>query len=292
VPRAPRTFQLDRRALAQAHVSAETPLCLARSAWGQTYALAARAPDALELAGEEQQLEGLVAVVRISGPLAQSADELCGWWDGYEGEDGITARFTEAVSAPEVGAVVLAFDIAPGGTSAGLEECGRRCMEARDASGKPVLAYVNVMCASAAYWLAASLATHGIFGPVSAVVGSIGSYIPHESVAGMLEQAGIVETLIADPPGKVAGADSLPLDELGRARLERSVQMCTQRFVAAVAAARGLPEASVRALDGDCLPLELAVEAGLVDGLGSLEDVLSLAASLAALSAPLTPGVA
>lgn len=279
---APRTFRLDRRALAQVGASVETPLCLARSAWGATFALATEAPGVIELVPGPTETHTAVGIVRTTGPLAQAADELCGWYDGYEGPDGLVARFLETINAPEVGAVAILFDVSPGGTSAGLEEGVRRMVEARDATGKPVVAYVNVLCASAAYWLAASLATHGIFGPIAAGVGSIGSYIPHDCIAGMLAQEGIVETLIADPPGKVAGAPSQPLDDLGRARIERSVQGCTARFIAAVSTARGLTPEAVRALDGDVLPLDLAVAAGLADGLGSLEDVLTLAAALAA----------
>lgn len=284
MPRAtPRTYRLDSAALAQARVSPETPLCLTRSAWGAVFALAASAPGALEKYAETAPVpEGsAVAIVQISGPLSQSADELCGWYDGYEGDDGIVSRFAEAAGDADVGAILLHFD-SPGGTSAGLEEAVRRMVEIRDATDKPVIAYVGEHCASAAYWIAATVANAGIYGPIAATVGSIGSYVPHQSIAGMLEQEGIVETLIADPPGKVAGNSSAPLDDLGRARIERMVLACTARFVDAVAAARGLDPEAVRALNGDCMPLQLGITAGLADGLGSLEDVLALAAALAA----------
>lgn len=272
--------------MAVARVSPEAPLCLTRASWGGTFGLAAAAPSALEMvAAEEPETQTTVGIVRISGPLAQQADSACGWWDGYEGEDGIVERFTETITAPEVGAVVLIFD-SPGGTSAGLEEAVRRMTEVRDAAGKPVLVHVNELCASAAYWIAAALATHGIWGPVAAHAGSIGSYVAHTDYSGMLAIEGIKETLIADPPGKVAGAGSQPLDDLGRARLERDVLACTQRFIDAVAAARGLTPDAVRALDADCLPIDLAVAAGLADGRRSLEDVLSLAATLAATATP------
>ena len=245
------------------------------------YALAEGPPATLETRpGSTEPTGSDVGIVRISGLLAAEADQLCGWWDGYGGEEGLVARFIETITAPEVGAVALLVK-SPGGTSDGLEEGVRRMVQARDETGKPVVVYFD-QAGSAAYWIAACLATHGIYGPIASSAGSVGSYIPHEDFSGALAIAGIVETLIADPPGKVAGAGSHPLDPLGLSRLQRGVFACTARFVAAVSTARGLTPEAVRALDADMLPSDLAFAAGLTDGPGSLEDVLALAASLAA----------
>lgn len=277
------TFRLDATALAQARISPETPLCLARSAWGSMLAAAAGPSETERFAtSAEAAVGGEVAIVRISGLLASEADDCYwSWFDGYGGKDGIVARFTEAITDPLVGAVVL-YIKSPGGTSAGLEEAIRHMVAARAATGKPVAVYVGEQCSSAAYWIASCLATLGIWGPVASRMGSIGSYIPWQGIAGMLEQVGITYELIADPPGKVAGSPTQPLDELGRARLERDVKGVTARFVAAAAAARGLTPDAVRAINADELPLDLAVSQKLADGRGSFEDVLALAARAAA----------
>lgn len=247
MPRTPLAFRLDSSALAQARVPLDAPLCLPRAAWQGVHALQATAPSALEKYGGNptgQRTE--VAIVTVRGLLAQEADSACGWWDGYGGETGVVARFAEAVNDPCVGAVMFIWD-SPGGTSAGLEEGVRRMTEMRDAAGVSVVSYINERCGSAAFWIASALSNGGIFGPVAAHCGSIGSYIPHTDISGALAQEGIVETLIADPPGKVAGAASKPLDDVGRARIERDVLACTSRFVEAVATSRGLTPEAVRA---------------------------------------------
>jgi ClpP class serine protease len=271
--------------MAQARVPLDAPVCLPRGAWRAMHTLQAGPPSAERYGYEPGSVETAgateVALIRITGLLAQEADAACGWWDGYGGSTGIVARFTEAATAADVGTVALIFR-SPGGTSAGLEEGVRRMCEVRDETGVEVVCYLDEQCGSAAYWIAAALSTGGIFGPVAAFCGSVGSYIPHDDVSEMLAMAGIKETLIADPPGKVAGASSQPLDDVGRARLERDVLACTGRFVNAVATARGLSPDAVRAIDADMLPMADAVAAGLADGIDSLEGVLDLAATLAA----------
>lgn len=268
-----RTYRLDTKALALAHVPIEAPLCLALAAWGGTFAAAEEPPA-------EDVRPGAVAVVSICGPLAQEADSLCGWYDGYGGETGITARVSAALADQNVSAVVLRFD-SPGGTSAGLEEAIRRMCAARDASGKPVLAYIDEQCCSAAYWIAATVAADGVYAPRSGFVGSIGTWVAHVDESAALAQEGLAVTMIADPPGKVAGNSYEALSDVARSRLERSVKACTDRFVEAVGTARGLSTDVLRELDGDVLEGDGAKAAGLVDGIASLEDVVALASAMA-----------
>jgi ClpP class serine protease len=267
--------RLDITAVRAARLPLDAPVLLRASAWESDVDLPEGPPDVPEI---ELIADG-VALVTVHGPLSKEPDTLCGWFDGYQGEQGIAARFERAMAAPNVQAVLLHVE-SPGGTSAGLEDAVRQMVEARELAGKPVAAFVKEAC-SAAYWIAASVCDAGIFGGETAEAGSIGSYVTHweESVA--LEQEGVKPTLIADPPGKVAGNPYEPLSELGRARIERNVKGCTARFFAAVDAARGLSEKELRALDGDVLEGLAAVDAGLMDGVADLETTVSLALAVA-----------
>lgn len=265
--------RLDTTALRVARVPFDAPLCLRPAAWNSDVELPEDAPETPELIADG------VGLVTVHGPLAEEPDTACGWWDGYGGEKGIAARFARAVASPAVKVVLLHFK-SPGGTSAGLLEAARTMVRARDEAGKPVVGFI-VECCSAAYWIAAAVCDGGLYGDETNEAGSIGSYIPHESIAALLEKEGIAMTLIADPPGKVAGNSYQPLDELGRARLERGVKTCTARFMGAVEVGRGLSEKELRALDGDILEGFDAVNAGLLDGVADLETTISLALALA-----------
>lgn len=251
----------------------DAPLCLRPSAWDSEAELPDEAPDAPDV------IAAGVGFVDIRGPLAEEPDTLCGWYDGYDGEDGIAARFERAVYHPDAVAALVQFK-SPGGTSAGILECIRRMVRARDAVGIPVIGFVKEAC-SAAYWVASRVCNAGLYGDESAESGSIGSYIPHESIAAYLAKEGIAYTLIADPPGKVACNSFEALSDKGRARLERRVTACTARFVRDVETGRALSEEAIRALDGDVLEGFAAVEAGLMDGLADLETTVSLVLALA-----------
>src|SRR5262249_35899112 len=151
-----------------------------------------------------EMLGGRVAVIDIKGPLAAEPDTLCGWYDGYGGPDGIAARFERVIRDPSVSAVILRLS-SEGGTSVGLLECIGRMCAARDATGKLVFGWISKEACSACYWIAAAVCSSGLFGGEATEAGSIGSYIPHESIAGMLAKDGVAMTLVADPPGKTAG---------------------------------------------------------------------------------------
>lgn len=266
-------MRLDTKALRLARIPFDAPLCLRPSAWDSEVELPAEAPAA------PAYIAPGCAYLEVLGALAEEPDTLCGWYDGYAGEDGIAARYTRAVSHDATRCAVVRFR-SPGGTSAGLVEGVRQMQRARAAAGVPVLGHVEE-ADSAGFWLAAACCDALYIGETGQA-GSIGSYVPHECIAALLAKEGVEVTLIADPPGKVAGNPYQPLSDLGRARIERGVKACTARFFAAVEASRGLDEKALRALDGDSLEGALAVNAGLVDGVvDSLETTVALALALA-----------
>lgn len=204
--------------------------------------------------------------VTIRGPIEQRADEYCGWSDGH---DAIADRM---ISALEAGNVLMDVD-SPGGAHAGLQVAIDRVLEAKSRYGRKVVAYANEMIGSAAYWWVASVADE-IYGPEAMLVGSIGARAGHQSVAGALEKAGIETTYFTWPgPGKVAFAPEMPLSELGRQRGDRDVTMAGESFAAAVSKARGISVEDIVALDADVLSGQLAVDAGLVDGIATIEEI-------------------
>lgn len=267
--------RLDVDALRAARVALDAPLCVRPSIWQSEIELPEEAPEPPEMTADG------VALITVHGPLAAEADQLCGWYDGYLGDDGIAARFERAISHPACRAVLMHFKT-PGGTSEGILEGVRRMLAARIKANKPVLGFVKEAC-SAGIWIAAAVCDGGLFGEEDAEAGSIGSYVPHESIAGLLEKEGFAITLIADPPGKIAGNGYQPLDDLGRARIERGVKKCTARFIAAVTAGRpALTEEAIRTtLNGDVLEGFDAVAAGLLDGVADLETTVQLASAMA-----------
>lgn len=209
-----------------------------------------------------------VAVVDIIGPLAQRGEsQLCGFVDGY---DWIGERLGAALE--EADAVVLRID-SPGGDVAGLAEAVRRMRAAVEAAGKPVVAYVDELAASAAYWIAAGVADEIVIPPMGSV-GSIGSFGVLVDITKSLELEGTAVTLVRDPEGKCEAHPAAPITDLARERLGSEVQAATARFVDAIATRRELSANVLRALNGAVLHGADAVRAGLADRVGTLEDVI------------------
>lgn len=267
-----RRVLLDGAALLRARAS--QVLALDPAAIGSVVVLEADAPLAPSPDGSA------VAVMAVRGPLSQRAYDgsLCGYVDGY---DAIAGRFAAALDDPKVGALVLAID-SPGGDVAGLEEGIRRMVEARDMSGKPVFAYADEVAASAAYWIASSVAGRGrVFLPPSGQVGSIGCIGARVDETAALAKEGLAVTLVRDPQGKAASHPAGPIAEIADERLTSIVKSASSRFVKAIAAGRKMSQRDVRGLDGAMLQGEAAVEGGLADGTASLEQVIVMAAEAA-----------
>lgn len=285
--RAPRTFQLT-----QQHVDQHGVVCLDARAVGRSFVLHASRPGPTantpvprrgEVVGPSgavedvtptgQALKPTVTRVDIRGPIEQRAGyyDPCGGWS--DGHDAIAERM---IAALELGDVVLVID-SPGGAHAGLQEAIKRVQTVKAALGRKVCVYADEMIGSAAYWWACGVGDE-IYAPESAIVGSIGARGAHESIAGALQQGGIAVTYFAWPgEGKVAFAPELPLSDVGKQRGERDVAMAGEAFCAAVVTARGIDRDAIVELDADALPAPLALEAGLIDGLASLEDVMAAA---------------
>src|SRR5262249_41503044 len=115
-------------------------------------------------------------------------------------------QFDQLVSDPTVSAVIIEID-SPGGGATGVPEMSAKIRAAR--AVKPVIAHVNGVAGSAAFWIA-SAASQVIATP-SAEVGSVGAFLLHTDFSEMLAAEGIKPTLIRAPALKAAGNPYEPL---------------------------------------------------------------------------------
>lgn len=83
-------------------------------------------------------------------------------------------------------------------------------------------------------------------------------------------------TLVSAGKYKAEGHPFAPLSDEARAALQRRVDECYARFVAAVAAGRGVSDATVREGygQGRLLGARDALAAGMIDEIATLDDVL------------------
>jgi protease-4 len=213
---------------------------------------------------------GRVAIVRLHGPI-QGA--------------GRTAESVELLQglreSRRVPAVVIDID-SPGGSATASDDLFLAIRRLNEV--KPVVAAIRGLGASGAY-LAALGARRIVANPV-AVVGSIGVISVGPQAARLLERIGVsvAETRAGRLKGMGAPWRDATDEEL--AKEQAIVDAFYATFVERVATARDLDPDRVRELaSGEVWLAPQALELGLVDQIGDIEDAVDVAAELAGVAA-------
>lgn len=219
-----------------------------------------------------------IAVLPIFGTISHRASMLKQASGGMSVES-FTQDFRAAVRNPEVGAIVLDVD-SPGGSTDGIEELASEIHAAR--GQKRIVASVNTMAASAAYWLATS--AHEIAVTPSGHVGSIGVMGLHVDASEKVKADGLRVSIVSAGKFKAEGNAFAPLSEDAREHMQALVDDRYDAFVAAVARGRGVAQKTVREGfgEGRVVTAKEAMKQGMVDSIETLDQVVSRLAGKAA----------
>jgi len=219
-----------------------------------------------------ETLPGHVAVISVRGVLAKRVN-LMQQFSGGTSMELLGRDFQAALDDPDVRAIVLDVD-SPGGTVDGTEALASRIFAARDV--KPIVAHVDGMMASAAYWIGS--AAHILINGPTSDVGSIGVLQAHYDYSEADKKAGVKRTYIYAGRYKTAGNDAEPLDEDSREYLQAGIDYVYSMFVNTVARHRGMTIAQALAMaEGRIFIGEQARDIGLTDRVGSWETALEIA---------------
>ena len=193
-----------------------------------------------------------------------------------------TAALIRSVRADKhVRALVLRVD-SPGGEVYAAEQI-RREIAATRVAGIPVVVSMGDVAASGGYWI--SMNANRIFAEPNTITGSIGIFGLYYSVPGALAKLGIASDGVATGP--MAGAFDItrPLDPQVGALIQAIIDKGYRDFVGGVAHARGSSFAAIDAIaQGRVWTGQQALQRGLVDQLGGLQDAVAEAAKLAHLA--------
>ena len=175
------------------------------------------------------------------------------------------------VNNGDVGAIVIDVD-SPGGTAMGLSGVSDKIFSLR--GKKPIIAVVNDMMASAAYFIGS--AADEIVSDPDALTGCIGTIMVHMDHSQFLENMGIKPTVIKSSKFKGEGNPFEPLTDEAREDMQRSVDDFGDAFNAAVARNRGTSVTDVKQNfgQGRCLRATQAKSVGMIDRVATLENVI------------------
>lgn len=227
------------------------------------------------LANEQQDYrleDGGVAVLPIEGVLAPKANLFMRISGGASTQ--MLMRQVHSLQADQrVRSVVLAVD-SPGGSVLGTPALAQAVRELADA--KPVVAVSQGTMASAAYWIGSAANAVYIEGSTDQV-GSIGVVARHDYEP----RSGRISTEITAGRYKRIAGPNAPLSEEGQAYLQQQVDHIYSVFVDAVAAHRGVAAGEVleRMADGRVFIGQQAIDAGLVDGVSTVDAMVDRLAS-------------
>lgn len=210
--------------------------------------------------------QGGVAVIKFEG-LVTKRPSFWGWlFGGSASTQTAQEALAAALADSAVRSVLFVID-SPGGTVAGTEELAEAVFRARGV--KPVAAYAQDMCASAAYWIAAQAGK--VYANATATVGSIGVYAVNVDLSRAYRNEGVEVDVIKSAPGKGAGIRGTQWTPDQKADLQREIDSLGIEFVEAVRRAR---PAAVAAADGRCYSAREGLSLGLVDGITTLADLI------------------
>lgn len=253
---------------------AAEPLAIRESALRQVYAwLDAGSIPVTALSFDRprpaRSTQGATSVIQVHGPITRRPTALSFLCGGASTEE-ISAQLRDALADDGVDRIVLDVD-SPGGTIDGIPELAAEIHAAREQ--KPIVALVDTVAASAAYWLA-SQANEIVVTP-SAKVGSIGVFAVHVDESRALELRGVRPTIVHAGKFKVEESSAYPLSDEARASIQERVDAYHAMFVRDVARGRGVTEDRVRADfgQGRVVLAEAAVAAGMADRVGISADL-------------------
>lgn len=220
----------------------------------------------------QQDAPKKVAILPLQGVLSPRGVRFFGM-QLTPGMNTFRAALAQAVANPDVGAIVLDVD-SPGGTVAGTPETAQAIKDA--AAAKPLVAMVDSLCASAAYWSVSG--ARAIWAQPSAELGSIGVMATHLDHSGMLDKEGVKPTIIRSKSAtyKAEGNPLEPLSEDAIAYLQSRADEQEDAFVAAIAAGRKTPADTVRETygKGRVMSAQNALAAGMIDRVGTMAELL------------------
>lgn len=193
----------------------------------------------------------------------------------------------------QVKAIVLRVD-SPGGTVSASDEMYHCLKKLRESRKIPLVVSMGGLAASGGYYISMAVGDQpdAIYAEPTTWTGSIGVMIPHYTIAGLMDKLAVEDDTIKSAPLKTVGSITKKMTPEERAVLQTLVDESFDRFKSIVESGRpklkGAKEKMDKATTGQIFTTKQAMELGLVDKEGFLEDAILAALEKAGLDAKTT----
>jgi protease-4 len=214
-----------------------------------------------------------IGIVRVEGNIMTGG--------GSAGSDRVARRIRRLADDSSTKAIVVRID-SPGGDGNASDLIWRELVRARKEKGKPVVASMGDVAASGGYYVA--VGADAIFAQPSTITGSIGVFVGHFDSSALLSKLGVgAVTLKRHESSDLMGV-LRPTTDAEKVKLQAWVDSFYETFLSRVAEGRKLSRDGVHALaQGRVWSGTRALDKGLIDELGGLQDAIRDARKRAAM---------
>lgn len=214
-----------------------------------------------------------IAVITAAGPIYDGERPA-----GEIGSKSLSKLIRQAREDDSVKAIVMRID-SPGGSVSASEEIRNELLLAKE-TGKPIVVSMSSYAASGGYWIATD--ANKIFAISTTITGSIGAFASFPTFEKTAAEYGIHTDGVGTT--KLSGSLSILRDVspiLDRS-LRRAVEHTYGKFIKLVADSRNMSIDEVDAIaQGRVWTANDALDHGLIDAIGGLQDAIESAALLA-----------
>ncbi|MEQ8846915.1 signal peptide peptidase SppA [Botrimarina sp.] len=217
-----------------------------------------------------------IAILKVTGPI-------------IEGDDYVEQQIEKIERDDAVKAIVLRID-SPGGTVTYSDRLYHKITQLADERELPLVVSMGSLCASGGYYIAMAVGDQeeAIYAEPTTWTGSIGVVIPSYNVADAMWWTGVKDLSVASGDLKLMGSPTRKRSAKEAAIFRGLVRQAFDGFKEVVKAGRPAFRDDEQALEavttGQVFAAKQALENGLVDRLGFIEEAIERAAELAGLS--------
>jgi len=217
--------------------------------------------------------ENEIAVIVARGTIVDGTQP-----PGTIGGDSTSNLIREAKENKNIKAIVLRVDSGGGGVFA--SELIRQELVAAKEKGITVIASMGNVAASGGYWISAN--ADEIWASHNTITGSIGIFGMMPTFDRALNEIGINSDGVKTSAADLSGDLSQPLDPALSRIMQQEIEYGYKRFISLVSQARNMNVQEVdKIAQGRVWAGSTALELGLIDNLGTLEEAIERAATLA-----------
>ena len=217
--------------------------------------------------------ENEIAVIVARGTIVDGTQP-----PGTIGGDSTSNLIREAKENKNIKAIVLRVDSGGGGVFA--SELIRQELVAAKEKGITVIASMGNVAASGGYWISAN--ADEIWASHNTITGSIGIFGMMPTFDRALNEIGINSDGVKTSAADLSGDLSQPLDPALSRIMQQEIEYGYKRFLSLVSQARNMNVQEVdKIAQGRVWAGSTALELGLIDNLGTLEEAIERAATLA-----------